>query len=543
MSLLLQHWADNVAQLRPDSVAIVANNETMTYGELASLSNRIAQALVASNCKAGDRVCLLMPKSPLAIACILGIYKADCIYVPLDPANPVARLAKIVESCESRCLLTVGEMAEKVDSLFQFDELRSKNIIGWLDQHKAARSSPVQDFSMADVLLCEDKERTTTNTTDSPAHILFTSGSTGEPKGVVITHANVILFVRWAVKYFSMTPQDRVSGHSPLHFDLSMYDIFGAQAAGCQLHLVSNELSLLPHKLAQWMRDSQLTQWFSVPALLNYLCKFDAVKQDDFPAMKRLLWCGEVLPTPTLQYFMQKLPHVKFTNLYGPTETTIASSYYTVPQCPTDARQQIPIGRACPGEELLVLDDATLQPQPFGTEGGLYIRGGSLAKGYWRDADKTRAVFIKGPRIDGHEGLLYKTGDRAKKERDGLIYYLGRNDMQIKSRGYRIDLGEIEAALSTLDYVRESCIVAVPDDSFATFTICCAYVMPSATTTDPALTPVQLRTDLLKLVPNYMIPSQWHALARLPRNANGKIDRRLVKEMFTPNATAARRQA
>ena len=184
-----------------------------------------------------------------------------------------------------------------------------------------------------------------------------------------------------------------------------------------------------------------------------------------------------------------------------------------------------------------------MQPQPVGTEGGLYIRGGSLAKGYWRDAERTAQVFIKGPRIEGHEGMLYKTGDRARKDKDGLFYYLGRNDMQIKSRGYRIDLGEIEAALSTLDYVREAAVVAIADEGFASYTISCAYVMPSMTSSDPALTPVQLRSDLMKLLPTYMIPTQWRTVSRLPRNANGKIDRRLVKELFVPDATLTRRQA
>ena len=148
------------------------------------------------------------------------------------------------------------------------------------------------------------------------------------PKGVVITHANVIHFVRWAALYFKMSSEDRVSGHPPLHFDLSTFDIYGTMAAGAQIHLMAPETSLLPHKLADFMREKELTQWFSVPWVLQQMAKFDVVRQNDFPALKRLLWCGEKFPTPALIYWMKRLPHVTFDNLYGPTEATIASSYY-----------------------------------------------------------------------------------------------------------------------------------------------------------------------------------------------------------------------
>ena len=231
------------------------------------------------------------------------------------------------------------------------------------------------------------------NTPDDAAHILFTSGSTGDPKGVVITHANVIHFVEWAVRYFGMAESDRVSCHPPLHFDLATFDIFGAFAAGAKLHLVPPELSLLPNKLADFIRDSELTQWFSVPSVLNYMAKFDVVRQNDFPALRRLLWCGEVFPTPALSYWMKRLPRVSFTNLYGPTEATIASSYYKVPNCPADNTQAIPIGTACDGEELLVLD-GSLRPVPQGEVGDLYIGGVGLSPGYWRDPAKTAAAFV-----------------------------------------------------------------------------------------------------------------------------------------------------
>ena len=266
---------------------------------------------------------------------------------------------------------------------------------------------------------------------------------------MVITHSNVASFVEWSTKYFGTSPSDRISRQPPLHFDLSTFDIYGTLSNGAQLYLVTPEQCLLPHKLAEFIRSSELTQWFSVPSLLNYMAGLDVVKENDFPSMKRLLWCGEPFPTPALIYWMKRLPHVSFTNLYGPTETTIASSYYRVPECPADNKQLIPIGTACEGEELLVLDD-DLKPLAPGEVGQLYIGGVGLSPGYWRDPEKTRAVFLANPYSQNPNDRIYKTGDLASTGPDGLVYVHGRSDSQIKSRGYRIELGEIEKELTPL---------------------------------------------------------------------------------------------
>ena len=224
---------------------------------------------------------------------------------------------------------------------------------------------------------------------------------------------------------------------------------------------------------------------------------------------------------------MRRLPHARFTNLYGPTEATIASSYYTVPRCPTDERAAIPIGTACDGEELLVLD-AGLRPVAAGEIGHLYIRGVGLSPGYWRDPEKTRSVFLQCPgRADPRE-RIYMTGDLARVADDGLVYFHGRADSQIKSRGYRIELGEIEAAANATGCLRECAVVAIPTDGFEGYAICCAF----GSLSDAPVTPAQLREKLKALLPGYMLPSRWQAWETLPRNTNGKIDRRVLRERF-----------
>ena len=527
MTQLLQNWVRVQAERRPDAVAVVMDGTTLTYRQLEEATNRLARLLKASGCSRGDRVCFAIPKSPTAIVAILGILKADCVHVPIDTASPAPRVAKVLKASDPRFILGMGASGSLLDELFCDEVLRRSIRVGWMEKSAQGRSFEPA-FTWSDVDSFSSQPLDYENASNDPAHILFTSGSTGEPKGVVITHANVIHFVEWATRYFGMTNSDRVSGHPPLHFDLATFDVFGAFAAGAQLHLVPPDLSLLPNKLADFIRNSELTQWFSVPSVLNYMAKFDVVRSNDFPALKRLLWCGEVFPTPALAYWMGRLPKVAFTNLYGPTEATIASSYYTVPSCPIDDLP-IPIGTACDGEELLVLD-SELHPAAAGEVGDLYIGGIGLSPGYWRNPEQTNLAFV----TDGAGNRIYRTGDLARIGNDGLVYFVGRADTQIKSRGYRIELGEIEVALNAFRELKESAVVAIPTEGFENNLMCCAYVIQD----NVRISASELRQNLSAVLPTYMLPSRWMAFAQLPKNANGKTDRRKLQDLFALEAAA-----
>jgi len=534
MSELLQDGITAQALRRPEAPAVVSRDERLTYGELEEQSNRLARLLREAGVQRGNRVCLLMPKSPAVVVAMLGVLKADAIYVPLDPTSPAPRVVKMIASCDDRWILAAGggagggPVVGLLDELFADTRFAAEHDVGWMSTPPAQGARFTPRFSWADLSRCSATLPERQNSPDDPAHILFTSGSTGVPKGVVITHGNVLPFLRWARDYFGTSTSDRVSWHPPLHFDLSTFDVFGTLRAGAVLYPVPPDVSLLPHKLAQFIRASDLTQWFSVPSVLNYVAKFNVLRDGDFPALRRVLWCGEVLPTPTLIYWMQRLPHASFTNLYGPTETTIASSYYPVLERPTDERAEIPIGRPCPGEKLLVLDHEG-RPVPSGEVGDLYIAGVGLSPGYWRDPEKTRSAFLLHSQGSGGGGeRIYRTGDLARVDRHGLVYYVGRADTQIKSRGYRVELGEIETALHSLGGLRECAVVAVPSDGFDGMAICCAYVPENP----GAVTVTGLRGALAKLVPPYMLPSRWQSLTELPKNTNGKIDRPRLRDVF-----------
>lgn len=523
---LLHHLVTDQAARRPEDTALVMSDARMSYGQLEVASNQVARLLAEAGCAPGDRIGLLLPKSVPTVAGLLGALKAGCVYVPMDLASPAARLARIVEACEPALVLVEKSGRQRAielrDAVPQSAGLR----FGTLDP-AGDEGGPDVVFTGSDLEAMPQTAPSVTRGSSDLAHILFTSGSTGQPKGVMITHQNVLAFVRWACRYFAIAAGDRTSGHPPLHFDLSTFDMFGSFAAGAELHLVPPEMSLLPHKLADFIRDRELTQWFSVPSLLAYMMKFDVVKEGDFPKLKRLLWCGEVFPTPALIYWMQRLPHVTFTNLYGPTEATIASSYYTVPAIPAEQSESVPIGKPCDGEDLLVLDDQ-LKPVSVGEIGDLYIAGAGLSPGYWRDQERTDAAFIPDPRGGDPDARIYKTGDLAKADADGLVYFLGRADSQIKSRGYRIELGEIETAINSVNSISESAVVAIDGGGFEGAVICCAYACKPAVT----LAPKDLRELISAKLPKYMLPAHWLAMDVLPKNANGKIDRRTLREKF-----------
>ena len=487
------------------------------------MSNQLARALIARGCRRGDRVALLVPKSPRAIAAMLGVLKADCAYTPVDLRNPPARVERVLEALQPRVVVATGAARELLAALHR-DHRLGRAAIAWLEAEACDLPFPVA-FTLADVGRSEATPVASRNGEDDLAHILFTSGSTGVPKGVTITHANVRHFVEWAVRYFGMGPDDRVSGHSPLHFDLSTFDVYGAFAAGATLYPVAPELNLLPHKVAELIRQAELTQWFSVPSILLHMAQCDAVRPNDFPALRRLLWCGEAFPTRGLIHWMTRLPHVTFTNLYGPTEATIASSYYRVPACPTSDREAVPIGTGCEGEELLVLDER-LDPVARGGIGDLYIRGVGLSPGYWCDPEKTRAAFVPNPHDPSDR--LYRTGDLARVDEQGRIVLVGRADSQIKIRGYRIELGEIEAALHALDALCESAVVPVATDGFGEPALACVYVPHRGAEVAPAA----LRQRLAELLPPYMLPTRWKRLERLPLNPNGKVDRRALRDLL-----------
>jgi amino acid adenylation domain-containing protein len=517
---LLQEYAA-AAAVDPEATAIAFGATQVSYGTLVSEARRIGRLLGNVGVRPGDRVALMAPKTPATIVGMHGVLEAGAAYVPIDLASPAPRVAMVIGSSQPSAVLAAQPAAGLIDALDAEGVLGDTPVISLNPDWSGGERHT--DHGPGDWADLDDGPLETQAPPDSLAHILFTSGSTGVPKGVQITHSMVIAYVEWAVEHFGTSPGERISGHPPLHFDLSTFDIYATLKAGAELHLVPSSANLTPGGLAEFIRSSELTQWFSVPSTLAYMVRSDVIEQGDFPSLRRVLFCGEAMPTPVLAEWMRRVPQASYTNLYGPTEATIASSYYDVPEVPEDESESVPIGVPCAGEDLLVLDDE-LRRVPPGETGQIYITGVGLSPGYWRDEEKTSAAFVEDPETGAR---IYATGDLGWVQEDGVFRYVGRVDSQIKHRGYRIELGEIERALDATGELQESAVVAVETEGFEGTTICCAYVARGS-----EVTPVSLRAALTASLPAYMLPTRWRALDALPKNQNGKIDRRALREAF-----------
>ncbi|MFJ8006689.1 amino acid adenylation domain-containing protein [Streptomyces fagopyri] len=501
------------AERRPDDYAVVDEAERLSFGDLERRSNRVANALIARGLRPEGRVCVLVPKSAAAIAGILGVLKAGGVCVPLDATSPTLRLASVVEQCSPCLLLVAPECAAVAERIA--DAVAPGTISGVLhlgEEESAADTAPAP------------------LPTGDSAYILFTSGSAGRPKGVSITHSNVAHFVTWANGHFGLRPGDRISCQLPLHFDGSLWDVFGALSAGAELHLVSGRRNLLPSTVADFIRESRLTQWLTVPSVLTSMAGRDVVAHGDFPELRRIFWGGDVLSLPVLRYWMARLPHVRFTNMYGPTETTIVASCHTLRSAPDEDATAVPIGRPVPGKHFQVLDKDMRPAQP-GEVGDLHISGAGLTPAYWRDPALTAKSFVEWPSGSGRR--WYRTGDLAREDGRGVFHFHGRADRQIKSSGHRVELDEVAAALRELPGLKDTAVVSVPAPGAEGNRICAAYVPAPGSGPEPA----QLRTLLAANLPQYMLPSQWRACESLPMNANGKIDHLAVRRIFLDERT------
>lgn len=518
MTQRLEHLVFAQAKRTPNAIAVVDGAQRCSYGELDDRADRLARTLLAAGVGPGDRVCLLLPKSIEAIVAILAVLKAGACYVPLDVSSPPSRLGKVLRSCRPCWLVARGEAGGLVERCFDESVRSSVRGICWLGNGSARFDAPPSGAAAApDPGGADDAE--------SLAYIMFTSGSTGEPKGVPITHASVGHFVSWANEYFDLGPDDRISGHAPLHFDVSAWDVFGSLTAGAQLHLVPPQVNLLPTLTTEFIGRAKLTQWFSVPSALIPMMDRDLLSFGDFPDLRRIIWVGEVFPVPALRYWMRRLPHVQFTNLYGPTETTIASSYHTVRAIPTGTDPPVPIGVAIPGERLAVLDER-MRPVDIDVIGDLYIGGAGLSPGYWRDPAKTAEAFRQ---TSGDPfGRWYRTGDLARMDAAGVVHFHGRADRQLKVRGHRIELDEVADALCRLASLSASAVVSVPAEAFAGPEICAAYVLRPGVERSPA----DLRAELADSLPTYMLPTRWLSLESLPTGTSGKVDHREIERRF-----------
>ncbi len=523
MAYLLHQLLTESAQRRPDAEAVRLLDHSLTYGELEKVSNQLAHALIKIGVVSGDRVGIYLHKSCSAIASIFGVLKTGACYVPVDPNVPGPRLAAIARQCSFRVLITNFSLYEKLGAAF-LDECPMPAVF-FVD--KCPKSVvPTQSFTFADSLPSQATEPPAVNVVDQDlAYILFTSGSTGSPKGVMLSHLNALTFINWACDTFAISATDRLSNHAPLNFDLSVFDIFAAIKTGAAISLVPEGLSAFPSQLSSFIQDQRITVWYSVPMVLMMLTTRGKLDQRDLSLLRLVLFAGEVFPIKHLRTLRQMLPLSRMANLYGPTETNVCT-WHDVCRIPEDQTTPVPIGRACANMAVIAIDEAGRRVVAPGQEGLLYARGSNVMQGYFGRPSESAACFISNPFAPGRDEKLYCTGDWVTVDEQGNFLLIGRKDHMIKTRGYRVELGEIEAVIVAHRDVEEAVAVAVPDAAIGN------AIRAIVTVNDGnSLTPTELKRHCATRLPPYMVPEHIDFCDTLPRTGTGKVDRqRLQRE-------------
>lgn len=525
MIYLLHQLCSESAAKYPDKEAIVCQNEQITYSELEKESNKLAHGLAAIGIQRGERVAIHMNRCISSITAALGILKAGATYVPIDPLSPPARLSYILNTCEIKFLVTSGEKLPNIAKAFpDGSPLESVLVMKGLEPGQGSLgSTKLIDWKELRKSASDDARRTDTIDSDL-AYILFTSGSTGNPKGVMISHLNSLTFVNSAHDFFGVNTNDRFSNICPLHFDMSVFDLFVAFKAGATVVIIPETDAIFPVKLAEAIVKKRITVWNSVPSALSLLATYKNLHSHDLSSLRLILFAGELFPIKYLRLLQETVPGARFCNMYGQTEAN-SSTYYWVENRPADVGTVLPIGRPLPNFEVFVLDDHGKQIAGPGQEGELYVRASTVALGYWGDSEKTEKAFVKNPLRPDVAERVYKTGDLVRLNDDGNLVFLGRKDHMIKSRGYRIEIGEIETVLCAHPEIKNAVVIPIPDELVGNRIA--VMVVP--------LSPGNIGKEEIinycsNQLPRYMIPEKIVFSDSLPSTSSGKVDRKKLSD-------------
>ena len=479
------------AASNPDAIALADGSEApVRYRELRDRVTGLA-ALLEERISPGARVAITSRKSAATVIGMLAALKAGRCYVPVDPSAPRVRREFMVRQ-------SGAEFIPAEDP----------------QPRRKGRTGPAGKSRAADP--------------DGEAYVLYTSGSTGEPKGVVISRRNVAAFVSWAASAFPLRPGDQVAVHAPLHFDLPVYDVYAGLAGGATVHLVPERTALFPQALQNFLTDRAITHLYAVPSALTALLQRSTLADHGLPALRQLLYAGEEFRPRALAALMAAVPQATVSNLYGPIETNVVTSW-TLSR-PPEETERVPLGRPVGGVTIALLEEETgTATEQAAGEGEIVIAGECVTPGYLGRPDLTARAMIE-LRTESGTRRFYRTGDFARRDGDGVLHLLGRRDGLVKTRGYRVELGEIEAVIGGHPQVADVAVVAEPDPELTHR----LHAVVTGTGGEPAA------GGLAELVishcrgrlPGYMVPGRVHLVPELPRTSTGKIARAQLPELI-----------
>ncbi|MBQ4085846.1 MAG: amino acid adenylation domain-containing protein [Clostridia bacterium] len=493
-------YLEQTVQRVPEKIAYQSMESALTFSQVYSSSRAVGSALLEKGFSR-EPVVVFMQKSPQAIAAFFGCVYAGCYYVPIDTEMPRLRIDLIFENLQPRAMLCDESTLSMAKEL---------NFHGELFFYNEAASHPVDEqtlFAVRDAQLDTD-----------PIYIVFTSGSTGVPKGVVACHRSVIDYIENLSAVLGFSGETRFGLQSPLYFDACLKELYPTLKFGATTVIIPKQLFMFPVKLVEFLNEHRVNTvcWVvSALTMISALRTFDKIKPQ---YLRTIAFGSEVFPIPQLRLWREALPEARFTNLYGPTETTGMCCYFHVDR-DFEPGEAVPIGRPFHNTEILLLNDQNrLAAQ--GEIGEICVRGTSLTLGYYHAFEKTNEAFVQNPLNDRYPELIYRTGDLARRNERGELVFVSRKDHQIKHMGHRIELGEIEANVNTIEGVRACCSIYDAKKS----RIVLYYVGDQE--------PRALSAALREKLPRYMLPNIVQRLEKMPLTANGKTDRVTLKTQY-----------
>jgi L-proline---[L-prolyl-carrier protein] ligase len=499
----LDHRVTPWAERAPDRVAVEGSDGKLTYREIDRLANRFARILSASGIESGDRVGIHLPRGGRGIAAMIGALRAGAVYVPLDPSSPPARMALIAKDCGLHHVVIAPSLLSSWLASGVVEPVRHFYLSA---EGGPTAASPAHVHAWSEVQgQGESPVDRPAGSLDDLAYLLYTSGSTGVPKGVMLSHRNALAFVDWAADLIGLSDTDRVASVAPFHFDLSVFDIWSSLSRGATIVIVDEATVVSGRRMLDRITSSSITVWYSVPSALVLMLETGGLAERGAPSLRTVFFAGEVFPMKHLRAVMGAIPKARFFNLFGPTETNVCLAYEVPAPPPADANA-IPIGRPSCGDVASIVDPEGREVAE-GEVGELFVEGPTVMLGYW---DAGRRTPAKHP---------YPTGDLVSRRPDGEIMYHGRRDHMVKIHGFRVELGEVEAALHDHRGIKEAI-------AFAHEQQLVAVIVPS--TDDVSV--LDVKRHCAQRLPRYMIPADVRLVEAMPRTSSGKTDRVRTKK-------------